>query len=202
MPPGSMGIWAKGNTKGLERWRARLDRATMSAASKAGGDAARAMRAEASRNIREIKAMKVAAVNKAITIVFPTGKEQLLWRVRASGAPMPLAEFPHRQTKRGVSVMVNKGSRLTVQGAFVATMKSGHEGIFRRMGVASRSPIQRYKGFARYAGQKRQPIKELYTTTVADVFRDASGSAIRRGQEVYRTAFTRLVPIEVAKSRR
>jgi hypothetical protein len=52
---------------------------------------------------------------------------------------------PHSQTRKGVSVEVNRGKRTLVQGAFLAMMRSGHVGIFRRRGKA-RLPIEELLG--------------------------------------------------------
>lgn len=171
------------DTSGLIRWRSRLDASVVAAASKAGGDAIRAMRAEGSRRIRERKAMKVAAINKALTLIFPNGKQQLLWKLKASGAVVPLAAFPHRQTKRGVAVEVNRGSRSLVPSAFVAQMRSGHAGIFLRR------------------GKPRLPIREAFTTRVADAFRDALPAVTERGRTVFASTFTRVLPLEAARRR-
>lgn len=176
-----MGITIHVDTSGLVPWRTRLDEATRRAAQMAGSSAIRAMRAEGSRRIRERKAMKVGHIGKALTIVYPTSKEQLIWKVRASGNIVPVAAFPHRQTKRGVSVEINKGSRSFIRSAFVATLKSGHEGVFRRTGKA------------------RLPIKEAFTTRVADAFRDALPAVTERGRAVFTSTFTRVLPLETAK---
>jgi hypothetical protein len=102
---------------------------------------------------------------------------------RGSGKEIPLAKYPARQTKRGVSVLVNKGKRKLVRGAFLATMKSGHTGVFRR------------------EGKQRLPIKHALSSRVSDVFHDAGRAegVTRRGALVLSGAFRRLFPIEMAK---
>ena len=54
-------------------------------------------------------------------------------------APTPKRTPSTRRTRRGgytpkggIKVMIHKGSRKTVQGAFIAKMRSGHVGVFRR----------------------------------------------------------------------
>jgi hypothetical protein len=82
--------------------------------------------------------------------------EDLDIRLRASGAAVPIAAYPHSQTARGVRVRINKGGagRL-ISSAFVQTMpRTGHRGVFRRL------------------GESRYPIKELTSSTVADTLRD------------------------------
>ena len=51
--------------------------------------------------------------------------------VRSSRKPIPLIEFPTRQVATGVSTRA-WGKQQTIQHAFIATMKSGHTGVFRR----------------------------------------------------------------------
>jgi hypothetical protein len=143
------------------------------AARLAGSSALRAMRAEASRQIRERKAIKVAAIGKAVTMVFPPAG-QFIWTLRASGAPMPVIAFSPRQTKKGVSVEINVGRRVLIRGAFIATMKSGHTGVFYRM------------------GKKRLPISEAFTSRVSEVLSDAAPLIAARGFEVFRSTFSRV----------
>jgi hypothetical protein len=152
-----------------------LDRRVRSTLQKAGGDAIRAMKAESSRRVRERKRFRVARVNKALPILY--GK--LAWRMDVSGKPVPLADFPHRQLKRGVKVQVNQGRWTLVKSAFVATMKSGHLGIFRRRGKA------------------RLPIDEAFSTRISDVFRDRDliPAVQDRAQRVFTSAFTRLLAL-------
>ena len=166
-----------------------LERAVTRALSKAGGDAIRGMKAESNRQIRARKRIKAGKVTKALPLTFPRGVkhlDDLAWRMDVSGAAFPLAAYPFRQVKRGVSVAVNAGKRNIVRGAFVATLKSGRTGIFRRVGKA------------------RLPIKELYTTRITDVFKDAAmiPAIQRRGQAVFSSSFSRLLPLELAKAKR
>lgn len=176
----SQSITVKVDLSGIDPWKETAERATRAAASKAGGDAVRAMRAEGSRQIRVRKAVKVPQLGKALIIEFPTSKDVLLWRVRASGAPMPVAAFPFRPTKRGVSVLINVGGRTVIPHAFSATLKSGHVGVFKR------------------EGKTRLPIRELYTTRVSEVFGDAIPAVAKRGEDVFRATFTRLLPLEAS----
>lgn len=165
-----------------------LERAVTRALSKAGGDAIRGLKAESNRQIRARKRIKAGKVTKALPLTFPKGKhiDDLAWRMDVSGAAFPLAAYPFRQVKRGVSVAVNTGKRNIVGGAFVATLKSGHIGIFKRV------------------GKSRLPIKELYSTRISDVFKDPGmiPTIQRRGQAVFSASFSRLLPLELAKSKR
>lgn len=172
----------------LGDWKANQEKHVITSAKRAGVDALRAMRAEASRQIRKTKNLKVSAIGKRITTSVHKGS--LAWTVRASGESMPIGAFGgirqigmgRRRVKKrkdgsrrgGVMVEINKGSRKFIPGAFIATMKSGHKGVFRR---------ERRK--------TRLPINELFTTTVADAFKDATPFIAARGQEVFMRAFQR-----------
>lgn len=167
-----------------------LQRAITRAVSKAGGDAIRKMRTEGGKRVRNRKRFKAARVRRATPLRFPRGSrtlDQLEWRMDVSGREVPLVDFPNpRQTRKGASVGVNTGKRTLVKGAFLATMKSGHTGIFRREGKA------------------RLPIKELFSTRVSDVFRDADmvPALFTKAQTVFSATFTRLLPLELAKAGR
>ncbi len=153
----------------------------------AGGDAIRAMRADASRYVRGRKRLKVSKINKAMTISFPRTKvlSELAWTMRVDGSPVPMADYPARQVRKGVSVEINRGSRKLVASAFFATMRSGHRGIFRRSGKA------------------RLPIHELFSSTVVAPFNDNGmiPATFRRTSEVFSKSFARLLPLEIAKSK-
>ena len=174
--------------KDLSVWRDdKVAKSAMRALAKAGGDGLRAMRTAGTRMVRERKRLKVARVNRGLTLLFPSSKQRLIWRMQVSGAPVPLAEYPHRQVKSGVSVEVNVGRRKLVRSAFVATMKSGHEGIFKRR------------------GKKRLPIAEAFSTRISDVFGDRGGAAaqsvLTSGLVKMNATFERLLPVELAKIR-
>lgn len=55
-------------------------------------------------------------------------------RVTIEGASLPVYDFhPQQDMYRGVSVQIKKrGARKFIAGAFIATMKSGHKGVFWR----------------------------------------------------------------------
>jgi hypothetical protein len=171
----------------LPGWRQKANNAVSRAARAAGSDAIRAMRTEAARGIRERKAMKAGATLKALPISYPSSKDigRFQWKLTASGALIPVAAYPHRQTKKGVSVQINKGARSFIKGAFTAQMKSGHYGVFLRKG----------KG--------RLPIKEAWTTRVVDVFEDSgfTDRVFARGEQVFRATFARLAPSEFGSLR-
>ncbi len=187
------------NTKldlgGLNVWREGVSVAIRKSATMAGSSALRAMRAEGSREIRAQKAVKVAAVNKAISLIFPTRKEQLIWALRAKGEALPVIAYQTTQTKKGVSVLINRGARSLILHAFKARMGNAHLGVFQRLGPYRPG----LKG--KYQGKMRQRIREAFTTTVSNAFEDAVPAMSARGASVFRTTFVRVLPLEEAKRR-
>jgi hypothetical protein len=151
-----------------------------------GSDAVRFLRTGSNRLIRQRKRFKASTLNRAMTLEYPSRArdiEGLEWKLNVSGAPVPLAEFPHRQTAKGVSVGINVSKRTLIKSAFVATMASGHEGVFER------------------EGKSRLPISELYSTRVTDVFQDAGfADYVFQGAQIkFQTTFDRLIGLELGK---
>lgn len=152
---------------------------------KAGSTALRDMRSEASKRIRARKRIKPRYISRALTLRRPRGGDVggMEWAVDVSGEAVPLVAYPHRQTKKGVSVEVNRGKRTLVKGAFITTMRSGHEGVFKRRGKA-RLPIQELRG--------SRPLDALLHKG------EAQGVADRGGKSFGET-FVRVLPLEIGK---
>jgi signal recognition particle subunit SEC65 len=150
---------------------------------KAGATALRDMRSEASKRIRSRKAIKVRYITRALTLQRPKGGEiaDMAWALNVSGEPVPLVAYPNRQTKKGVSVEVNRGKRTLVKHAFKASMASGHVGVFKRKGKA-RLPIQELHG--------SRPIDALLHKGEAD-------GVAERGGRSFGDTFTRVLPLEI-----
>lgn len=191
----------------LSIWRGeKMEAAIVRALSKSGGDAIRFMRTGSSRLVRSRKRFSAARVSRALPIFFPTRKQrisELVWRMNVGGKPVPLIDFPHGQTRRGVTIAVNAGKRTLLQGAFLAKMKSGHEGIFLRalsnqLGPVTKSQAKRGMTRRRVG---RLPIEEAFSTRVSDVFQDADFIPfIQAGtQEKFSQSFDRLLPLELGK---
>lgn len=136
-------------------------------------------RAEAAREIKSAGyGLKIAAIKKSITVV-RANSTQLRAIVRASGRPIPLIEYGARQTRPGVTVTVLNGRKL-IKGAFIATMPTGHRGVFVR-NAATRKRVVR-NGRVTSSGL---PIRELYGPSVPQAFANtvvqaALESAIRQ----------------------
>lgn len=162
-----------------------LKRAAVRALRKAGSTALRDMRSEASKRIRARKRIKGRYITRALSLRRAKGSDiaRMSWALEVDGDPVPLVAYPHRQTKKGVSVEVNRGKRTLVAGSFVASMKSGHTGVFRRRGKA-RLPIQELRG--------SRPVDALLHEGEAD-------AVAARGGKSFGETFARLLPIEFAK---
>jgi hypothetical protein len=152
---------------------------------KAGATALRDMRSEASRRIRARKRIKSKYITRALTLGRPTGRDiaDMSWSLNVRGEPVPLVAYPHRQTKAGVSVEVNRGKRTLIAHAFVATMKSGHVGVFRRRGKA-RLPIDELRG--------SRPVDALLHKGEAQGVADRGGTS-------FAATFVRVLPMEISK---
>lgn len=177
--------WDKSQISALETGP--LKAALKRALRKAGATALRDMRSEASKRIRTRKAIKPKYIARAISLRRASGGDiaSMEWAVDVSGDPVPLVAYPHRQTRQGVSVEVNRGKRTLLKGAFVATMpNSGHVGVFRRR------------------GPKRKPIDELLGSRPVDALLhegEAQGVADRGGKSFAET-FERVLPMEIGKA--
>lgn len=175
--------WDRSGIAALEN--SKLKGALKRALRKAGATALRDMRSEATKRIRARKRIKVSYIRRALSLGRPSGGDisSFAWSLNVSGERVPLIAYPHRQTKKGVSVEVNRGKRTLIKGAFIATMKSGHEGVFQRRG----------KG--------RLPIKELTGSRPVDALLhagEADGVAARGGKS-FEATFTRVLPLEIGK---
>lgn len=184
-----------------------LDRAIARACNKAGATALRDMRSEASKRIRARKRIKARDIAKALRLRKPS--RSLIegeWAVDVSGVAVPLIAYPHREiagtgtqgrSRRtgkftsgvrggGVQVEVNRGKRTLLKEAFIARMKSGHEGIFMRR------------------GPKSLPINELLGSRPVDALLHAgeAEAVAARGARSLGATFERLLPLEIAKVRR
>jgi hypothetical protein len=102
-------------------------------------DTATHTRAEAVRRIREDWNVKAGTVREAFSIRKAT-RDRLVAEVSASAQPIGLIHFGARQTRTGVSYKLKKFGRNTLKHAFIATMGSGHRGVFLRR-TKKRLPI-------------------------------------------------------------
>lgn len=177
--------WDRSRMAGLEAGP--LKAALKRALRKAGATALRDMRSEASKRIRARKRIRPRYITRAITLRRAGGGDisAMSWAVNVSGEPVPLVAYPHRQTRKGVTVEVNRGKRTLIPGAFVARMKSGHSGVFRRRGRA-RLPIDELRG--------SRPVDALLHKGEAE-------AVAARGGRSFAETFARVLPLEIGKSK-
>ena len=82
-----------------------------------------------SREISERVALPKRAIRAAVRTKNFSTKASLTVTAR----PVPLINYQARQGKRGVTIRVSrKGSRVRLRHGFIATMPSGHRGVFER----------------------------------------------------------------------
>lgn len=134
----------------LQRFAA-LGKSLPTAEKRARASAVRKMRTEGQRVIRETRRLKVGAAKDRIKPITFGG---VPGGVEVDGSPIPIVAFRHRQTKSGVTFYSHTSGPHRVDGGFIASMKGGHVGVFKRV------------------GKERLPIKERYTTGVASSFKD------------------------------
>jgi hypothetical protein len=133
------------------------NRSARAALSRSIGRAAITVRKEA----RDIAAKEVNVakrdINGVVNITRKPTASSLVGEVRIKNKAIALADYlGERQTKKGVTVKVSRrGGRKLIPRAFIATMKSGHRGIFWR---------KKGSGPTGLAG--RLPIDELFAKTV------------------------------------
>ena len=114
-------------------------------------------RADIAREIAGRVNMKQAAIKKGI-IQKKSNRNYWQGELDITSRRIPLIEFSAGQTARGVTYRIDKtGGRQLRESAFIATMASGHTGVFRR----------KAKG--------RLPIVELRGPSVGIVFEGAAG---------------------------
>jgi hypothetical protein len=123
---------------------------------------------QAGREIKEQYQIGTRVTGRSITIR-RAGRGVLQAVIKVEGRALPMIAFQAKKDLGGVSVQI-KGRRVVVPHAFIATLKSGHKGVFARGG---------YKGgfekngqqFGRFQfGRKRLPIGELFTASVPQGF--------------------------------
>jgi hypothetical protein len=116
--------------------------------------------------------MKAAAIKQKITIKRAVSGDATVI-IRCSGRPIPLIQFSARETKAGVSVSVKNGRKL-IKGAFIATMPTGHQGVYVRVGNQHKKINGKWHGL---------PIKELFGPSIPAAF----------GNEIVQSALVKLV---------
>lgn len=144
----------------IERLKERANPAIARALNRAGGSAKTVMVREIARDL----GLKAGDVRDEVWIVDATGSH-LQVTLMASPKRIPLMDFRAKQTRRaGVTAKLPTG-RGRYPNAFIARMKSGHEGVFARV------------------GKSRLPITELHGPSIARSFTKHVKVGIARGEE-------------------
>lgn len=123
----------------------------------------RSARTSASKEIRSVWKIRAKDI-KAAQRIKPAKRSALEAAMITTGRPIPLLAFGARQTKKGISVNI-AGQRKYFPGAFRATMRSGHVGIFAR-GVYGGNKFAWRKTRLNKWPQSDSPITELRSLSV------------------------------------
>lgn len=172
-------------SEGIENFtEKRVMAAVVRSMKRAGGDAIRAVRAASKRSVRERVRLRASYLaDRALPLAFPPGRslDDMAWRMDVSGREVPLGEYPARQTRKGVSVEVQRGRRTVIESAFLAKGRAKRPGVFLR-------PTER-----------RYPMGHRLGPSVADSMADGRvpSAALERGAEVMESAFYRLLAMEL-----
>lgn len=116
----------------------------------------------ATRAIAQDVGLKQSDVRRALELVRATRK-RLVATLSASSRRLTLLAFGARETRRGVTYRLRRGRGLVPDG-FIAEMRSGHVGVFRRV-----LPTRSRKGKPR--GSPALPIEEAHGPSVGRVFK-------------------------------
>lgn len=121
------------------------------------------VKVQAARAVRDAGyGIKIADIKRGISVRYAKAGEMRALVV-VNGRPIPLIQYSARQTAKGVSVSVKAGRKL-ISGAFIATMPSGHKGVFVRQPDARHRKVAN----ANKPGWHALPIRELFGPSVPD----------------------------------
>lgn len=164
------------------------------------------VRAAASREIRQEYNIKAAGIRHQIAIE-RARRGHVTASVVVSGRRIPLVDFSARQTRAGVTVQVKRGSRKFIPHAFLATMRSGHHGVFvRAMDARTRfAPTFRFGPGSgrknRRWGDPDTPVAELTSLSLPRAFlqRKISASLRKLAIERFQIEFTRDLKFRIGR---
>lgn len=138
--------------KGTAQYLRGYQRAIETAKTRALNKIAAKARTAVIREIASDIGTPIAPVRKQVTLQRATRFKRVAI-LRATGRRIPIIKLKARQTRKGITYGKG-GSRRTIPGGFIATMPSGHRGVFKRI------------------GNKRLPVTELHGPSVPKVFTD------------------------------
>lgn len=157
------------------------------AARRALNVAGRRSKVELSRVIAKESGLKVGQVKRDIRLRVPKGSNvsTLSTALRTTRRPMPLSAFrATRQVKAGARSRA-WGELKTYKRAFIATMSSGHVGVFTRAKVDGDKKVGRL------------PIKELYGPEIPETMakRKVGKMVLDVGRQAFDKEFRRLIKL-------
>jgi hypothetical protein len=125
------------------------------------------VRTETVRRLADDVGLPQREIRKSLELRKAT-RNDLRAELTVSGRRIPLIAFHARQTRAGVSYGL-RGGRGVAPSAFIATMRSGHRGVFRRRSRA-RLPIDELRGpsLPHVFGARR--IREALWAVVDEVY--------------------------------
>jgi hypothetical protein len=147
------------------------------------------VRAEAVRIIRRsYPGFKAGEIRRTMRIV-RAHKANPTAVIRVSGRRTPLIAFSARQGARGTSVRIT--TRKLIRGAFIATMKSGHRGVFWRT-----------KERGRRGNQRLERIEQLHSLSVPQTIEtEVVLDGLRKyGRERYRIELAREIKFRTSRA--
>lgn len=151
-----------------------------------------AARTQIVRDVARDSGLKSGAVKNAISERKATlGSPKA--RLGAGLARIPLIQFgargPEPSRGRGrVTYRIGTAPRRGGEGFFIATMKSGHRGVFKRAGRPSKSD------------PKREAITEKFGPSLGRVFAKYRAAALARGADMFMTTLDRELDYQKGKA--
>lgn len=129
--------------------------------------AANGSRAETARAIKDEYKISSRVVRKSIKIrTFFKAPPKA--EITVKGGPLPIYAFKPRKTAAGIKVRI-KGRAVLFPHSFIATMRSGHIGVFARGGYKNvPNPVSRFGHFK--FSKERHPINEFFTFSLPQGF--------------------------------
>lgn len=181
----------------MRRFVAQMPRAGERAVSRGLNKAIKSAWTFGGREVAQARNLKVGRAKADMTIrrSSPAKPEASIF---ARGTPIPVMEVKgaKTQTKRGVTAKISKGGRHLFKGAFIATMASGHTGVFMRVG----SKVEATRG--KYKGRMRQRIVEQVLPSVAATMVQEGTEARMRAHAVpiYEAELVRWLDLEMKRA--
>lgn len=170
--------------RAVRRYLASVERGVAKTATlRAINDTARRAHTESVREVAKRMGVVQKRVRKDLTLSRAT-RARLVAVITAKGRPLPLIGFRARQLRRGVKARAWGQQRLYPH-TFIATMPSGHRGVFVRV------------------GRGRLPIRELWGPAVPKEFEALlSGALERKYRERFLRELVRQVTLLERRARR